>query len=79
MRRIPAHSCSIGVAVGKDQTINLPRMGATDLNVVHITVSNLPPRRYMHRVSVICGKPDILDFVKVQRHVQSGSMALWTK
>ena len=43
IRGIVAHGCSIDVAVGKDQPITLPRMGATDANVVRIAAGDLPP------------------------------------
>ncbi len=42
-RGIVANGCSIVVAVGKDQARTLPRMGATDANVVRIAAGDLPP------------------------------------
>jgi hypothetical protein len=68
--------CSTNVAVRKDQIITLPRMGATDANIVGVAVGNLPPRRHGHRLIAIFNKRAIFDFVTMKRHVQVGTVAL---
>ncbi len=67
------------VAVGKDQTKNLPRMGAADANIIRITRGNLPPRRHVHIHTAIFNKREIVDFVAMKRHVQVGAVALRKK
>ncbi len=69
-------SCSVGVAVGKDQAIALPRMSATDADVVGISLGDLPPCWHGQRLFAIFNIGAILDFVTMQRHVHVGTVTL---
>jgi len=60
----------------KDEAITLPRMGATDANIIRITGGNFPTRRHVHRLLAIFNKRAIVNFVKVKSHVKVGAIAL---
>ncbi len=56
--------------------MTLPRMGATDAHIIRIAGGDIPPSRHVHRLIAIPNKRAIVDFVKVQRHVQVGAVTL---
>ena len=66
----------IDLGVAERQAIALPRMLATNANVVGISLGNLPPCRYGQRMLAILSNGAIIDLVKMQRHVQIGAVAL---
>jgi hypothetical protein len=74
-----AHACAVGVAVCKDQTNTLPRMGATYASVIRIAGGDLPPRRHMQRLLAIFNKSANVDCVAMKRHIQVGAVALWER
>ncbi len=76
VRGMIARGCSIGVAVGKDEGITLPRVSATDTNIIGTPIRNLPPCRHVHRLIAILNIIAIIDFVAMQGHVQVGAVAL---
>ena len=76
MRGRVARGCSIGVAVGKDQPMALPRMSGTDADVVGISLGDLPSCRHWQRLIAIFNTGVIIDFVTMQRHVQVGTVTL---
>ncbi len=65
--------------VDKDQTITLPRMGATDANIIRIAGGDFPTRRHVHWLLAIFNSRVIVDFVAMKRHVQVGAIALKKK
>ncbi len=70
------HRCSIFVAVGKDEATTLPRMSATDANVVLIAIGDLPPFRYVQRLIAILNQSVTVNLVHMQRHVEAAAVAL---
>jgi hypothetical protein len=64
------------VAVGKDKRITLPRMCATNANIIHIAGGNLPPCRDLRRLFAIFNKRAIIDLMTMKRHVQVGAVTL---
>ena len=68
--------CTIGVTVGKDEAITLPRVSATDTNIIGTPIRNLPPCRHVHRLTAIFNNSAIIDFVTMQGHVQVRAIAL---
>ncbi len=73
---IKASACSIAVTVGKDQGMALPRMSATDANVVCISLGDLPPCRQGQRLFAIRTPAVDVDSATMERHVQVGTVAL---
>ena len=75
--------CCMGVAVGKDEAITLPRMIATHTSIISTPIRNLPPCGHFQRVVVVtvfmrerlCPWP-VIDFVTMQGHVQVTAVAL---
>ncbi len=65
--------CSIGVTVGKDEEITLPRVSGTDTNIIGTPIRNLPPCRHVQRLFAIRNISAIIDFVTMQSHVQHGA------
>ncbi len=61
--------------VGNYQPLTLPRMRFARAHVISVTGSNLPPGRHLPSICVSCCGA-IVDFAKVQRHVQVGAVAL---
>ena len=68
--------CSAGVAVGKDEVITLPRVSATDTNVIRSAVGDLPPCRHVQRLFAILNPSAIINSVHMQRHVEVAAVAL---
>jgi hypothetical protein len=64
-----AQGCSTAVAVGKDELRNLPRMSATHALVIRIAVGDLPTLRHVHRLFAIFNFEGVIDFVRMQCHV----------
>ena len=81
---IRVRGCSTDVAVGKDEALTLPRVSATDMNIIVIPIRNLPAFRHVHRLMAILNKSAIaifnpsaiINFVAMQGHVQVGAVAL---
>jgi hypothetical protein len=65
-----------GVAIRKDEELNLPRMGATDASIIRITGGNFTTRRHVNRLIAIINTRAIVNFVRVKRHVEEGTIAL---
>ena len=79
MRGIGVRGCSTGVAVGKDKVIDLPSMRTTHAHVVGIAVGNLPPCRHGQSGQIPKAFNNfgaIIDFAKMQGHVQVGAVTL---
>jgi hypothetical protein len=70
------HGSPIAVAIGKDEPITLPRMGATDANIMRITGGNFPTRRHVNRVPAIMNRRAIVNFVRVKSHINVEAIAL---
>ena len=63
-------------AIGKDEVITLPRMSATDTNIIGTPIRSLPPFRHVQRLFAIFNNSAIIDFVTMQGHVQVLAVAL---
>ena len=70
------HGSPIIVAIRKDEAMTLPRMGATDANIIRITGGDFPTRRDVNRLPAICDKRAIVNFVTVKRDIKVGAIAL---
>jgi hypothetical protein len=70
------HRCSIFIAVGKDEATTLPRVSATDANVVLIAIGDLPPFRHVQRTIAIINQSVTANLVHMQRHVEVAAVAL---
>jgi hypothetical protein len=66
----------VHVAIRKDEQPTLPRMGATDANIIRITGGNFPTRRNVNRLLAIENRSVIVNFVRVKRHANVGAIAL---
>ena len=51
-------------------------MRATDAHIIRIAGGDIPPSRHVHRLIAIFNNRAIVNFVKVQRHVYVGAVAL---
>ncbi len=71
-----ARGCSVIVAVGKDEGTTLPRVSATDANVVRSAVGDLPPCRHVQRLFAIFNISAIINSAHMQRHVEAAAVAL---
>ncbi len=72
-----AHGCSIAGTVGKDEGRTLPRMSATDANVVRISIGDLPSfSRHVQRLTAILNNRAIINSAHMQRHVEVAAIAL---
>ncbi len=71
-----ARGCTIEVTVGKDEAITLPRVSATDANIIGTPIRNLPPCRHVQRLIAILNSSATIDFATMQSHVQVGAVAL---
>ncbi len=67
--------CSVAVAVGKDEETTLPRVSATDANVVLSAVGDLPPCRHGQRLFAR-NHLAIINSVHMQRRVEDAAVAL---
>jgi hypothetical protein len=74
---IIAHGCSIAGAVGKDEGRTLPRVSATDANVVQIAIGDFPPfSRHVQRLTAIMNHRAIINSAHMQRSVEVAAVAL---
>ena len=73
---ISERGCSIGVAVRKEKDFTLPRVSATDANVVRIAIGDLPTSRHVQRLTAICSHLAIINSAPMQRHVEIVAIAL---
>ncbi len=75
-RGIRVRGCEIDASVAKDEALTLPRVSATDTNIIGTPIRNLPPFRHVHRMIAIPNNRAIIDFVTMQGHVQVGAVTL---
>ena len=68
--------CTIAATVGKDEGTTLPRVSATDTNVVRSAFGDLPPCRNVQRLFAIFNPGAIINSVHMQRHVEVVAVAL---
>ncbi len=68
--------CTIGVTVGEDEAITLPRVSATDASIIGTPIRNLPPCRHVQILIAIMNNSAIIDFATMQGHVQVRAFAL---
>ncbi len=71
-----ARGCSVEVAVIKDEATTLPRVSATDANVVRSAFGDLPPCRHVQRLFAILTISAIINSAHMQRRVEVAAVAL---
>ncbi len=79
-----ARGCSIAAAVGKDEVRTLPRVSATDTNIIGTPIHNLPLCKNFCRqvktplcfIMAISNISAIFNLVQMQRRVEVAAVAL---